>query len=252
MADNSRRMLDFHIERAKESMDAAGAYKIEVDRLMRYSGWHLLGHGADGRRPDDVRAGSLEPRPRRPEPVRRRRLVLRHVDGREPDVHDRRDRPAGGRPHGRDALRAAGAGMTDAGYRYPHRGDRRPTMHGGMPATRTTADARRRERATFAAIADHLIPAAAWHAVGGGRSLTDDRLAFVLRARPDLAEPLKAASGRSSALTSAERLDDPRRRADQPRGPPADDRRRATTPTSGVRELIGYPGQMALELRSWE
>jgi choline dehydrogenase-like flavoprotein len=43
MADNSRRMLDFHIERAKESMEAAGAYKIEVDRLMRYSGWHLLG-----------------------------------------------------------------------------------------------------------------------------------------------------------------------------------------------------------------
>jgi choline dehydrogenase-like flavoprotein len=43
MSDNSRRMLDFHIERATESMDAAGAYKIEVDRLMRYSGWHLLG-----------------------------------------------------------------------------------------------------------------------------------------------------------------------------------------------------------------
>ncbi|MEX2184239.1 MAG: GMC family oxidoreductase [Chloroflexota bacterium] len=43
MAENARRMLDFHIERAKESMDAAGAYKIEVDRLMRYSGWHLLG-----------------------------------------------------------------------------------------------------------------------------------------------------------------------------------------------------------------
>ena len=43
MADNSRRMLDFHIERATESMEAAGAYKVEVDRLMRYSGWHLLG-----------------------------------------------------------------------------------------------------------------------------------------------------------------------------------------------------------------
>ena len=43
MAENARRMLDFHIERATESMDAAGAYKIEVDRLMRYSGWHLLG-----------------------------------------------------------------------------------------------------------------------------------------------------------------------------------------------------------------
>ena len=52
MADNARRMLDFHIERAKESMDAAGAYKIEVDRLMRYSGWHLLGTARMG---DDPR-----------------------------------------------------------------------------------------------------------------------------------------------------------------------------------------------------
>ena len=43
MSDNTRRMLDFHIERAKESLIEAGAFKIEVDRLMRYSGWHLLG-----------------------------------------------------------------------------------------------------------------------------------------------------------------------------------------------------------------
>ena len=52
MSDNSRRMLDFHIERAKESMDAAGAYKIEVDRLMRYSGWHLLGTARMGDDPE--------------------------------------------------------------------------------------------------------------------------------------------------------------------------------------------------------
>jgi len=52
MADNARRMLDFHIERAKESMDAAGAYKIEVDRLMRYSGWHLLGTARMGDDPE--------------------------------------------------------------------------------------------------------------------------------------------------------------------------------------------------------
>jgi choline dehydrogenase-like flavoprotein len=43
MSENTRRMLDFHIERAKESLIEAGAFKIEVDRLMRYSGWHLLG-----------------------------------------------------------------------------------------------------------------------------------------------------------------------------------------------------------------
>jgi choline dehydrogenase-like flavoprotein len=57
MADNARRMLDFHIERAKESMDAAGAYKIEVDRLMRYSGWHLLGTARMG---DDPRTSVLD------------------------------------------------------------------------------------------------------------------------------------------------------------------------------------------------
>ena len=57
MSDNSRRMLDFHIERAKESMDAAGAYKIEVDRLMRYSGWHLLGTARMG---DDPKTSVLD------------------------------------------------------------------------------------------------------------------------------------------------------------------------------------------------
>ena len=139
MADNARRMLDFHIERAKESMEAAGAYKIEVDRLMRYSGWHLLGTARMG---DDPKTSVLDRWNRAhdvAEPVRRRRLVLRHVVGREPDVDDRRDRPAGGRPHGRDALRAAGAGMTqETGA---------PTdLEGGCrrrPATATTARARR-------------------------------------------------------------------------------------------------------------
>ena len=43
MGDNARKMLDFHIERATESLIEAGAHSIEVDRLMRYSGWHLLG-----------------------------------------------------------------------------------------------------------------------------------------------------------------------------------------------------------------
>ncbi len=43
MSENARKMLDFHIERATESLLEAGAHSIEVDRLMRYSGWHLLG-----------------------------------------------------------------------------------------------------------------------------------------------------------------------------------------------------------------
>ena len=55
MSENTRRMLDFHIERAKESLLEAGAFKIEVDRLMRYSGWHLLGTARMG----DDRATSV-------------------------------------------------------------------------------------------------------------------------------------------------------------------------------------------------
>jgi choline dehydrogenase-like flavoprotein len=43
VSDNSRKLLDFHIEKASESLAEAGADRIEADRLMRYSGWHLLG-----------------------------------------------------------------------------------------------------------------------------------------------------------------------------------------------------------------
>jgi choline dehydrogenase-like flavoprotein len=51
VSDNSRRLLDFHIEKASESLVEAGAHTIEVDRLMRYSGWHLLGTARMGRDP---------------------------------------------------------------------------------------------------------------------------------------------------------------------------------------------------------
>jgi len=63
MADNARRMLDFHIERATESLVEAGAYKIEVDRLMRYSGWHLLGTARMGGRSADLGPRPVEPGP---------------------------------------------------------------------------------------------------------------------------------------------------------------------------------------------
>lgn len=57
MSENSRRMLDFHIERATESLLEAGARTVEVDRLMRYSGWHLLGTARMG---DDPRTSVLD------------------------------------------------------------------------------------------------------------------------------------------------------------------------------------------------
>ena len=35
VSENSRRLLDFHIEKASQSLLEAGAYKVEVDRLIR-------------------------------------------------------------------------------------------------------------------------------------------------------------------------------------------------------------------------
>ncbi|MCZ1075629.1 GMC family oxidoreductase [Rhodococcus sp. A5(2022)] len=51
VSDNSRRLLDFHIARATESLKTAGAYDIATESLMRYSGWHLLGTARMGNDP---------------------------------------------------------------------------------------------------------------------------------------------------------------------------------------------------------
>jgi len=123
---------------------------------------------------------------------------------------------------------------------------------GGMPATsaaepNTSLD--ERERAVFAAIAESWIPAA--HGMPSAAEVVDaDRTTFVLRARPDLVEPLRAAlrnelgddaesrlSALASELTNLAALQ--------------------LTIVAGyytdrrVRELIGYPGQMAIEVKSW-
>jgi choline dehydrogenase-like flavoprotein len=42
-SDNTRAMLDFHVARAQEAHEAAGAQKTAVTRLMRDCGWHLMG-----------------------------------------------------------------------------------------------------------------------------------------------------------------------------------------------------------------
>ena len=107
------------------------------------------------------------------------------------------------------------------------------------------------ERATLAAVADRLIPAA--HGMPSAAEVVGEaRVRFVLNARPDLLEPLR------SALRPELGDDVESRLAVLGRAEPAvlyalqlvvvagyyTDR--------GVRERIGYPGQMALELRSWE
>src|ERR687896_2643149 len=76
-----------------------------------------------------------------------------------------------------------------------------PDVIGGMPATADLGEVAgvgeatglgADERATFAAIADHLIPAA--HGMpSAAEVVTDERLGSVLTSRPDLVEPLKAA-----------------------------------------------------------
>jgi hypothetical protein len=107
------------------------------------------------------------------------------------------------------------------------------------------------ERATLAAIADRLIPAA--HGMpSAAEVLGDERLRFVLNARPDLIEPLRTALRHELGDDVQDRLDALGR--DDPSALGAlqlvvvagyyTDKR--------VRELIEYPGQMALEIRSWE
>lgn len=131
-------------------------------------------------------------------------------------------------------------------------------LTGGMPVTPSSGDredplagideaARRR----LAEIADHLIPEA--HGMPSAGSIVDEaRLGFVLRSRPDLAEPLAAALRPELGDDVAARLDTlARDEATQLAalqlaivGGYYTDKR--------VRELIGYPGQMAIEVRSWE
>lgn len=53
VSENSRRLLDFNIARAVESLQAAGAYDVATESLMRYSGWHLLGTARMGEDPSD-------------------------------------------------------------------------------------------------------------------------------------------------------------------------------------------------------
>jgi choline dehydrogenase-like flavoprotein len=43
MSENSQRLLAFHLARAKESFEAAGANEVVIAPLIRETGWHILG-----------------------------------------------------------------------------------------------------------------------------------------------------------------------------------------------------------------
>jgi hypothetical protein len=107
------------------------------------------------------------------------------------------------------------------------------------------------DRATFAAVADRLIPAA--HGMpSAGDVVGDERLRFVLNARPDLVDAVRAA-------LRPELGDDPQARLDAlGRDEPANLGALQLAIVAGyytdadVRARIGYPGQEALTLRSWD
>jgi hypothetical protein len=125
---------------------------------------------------------------------------------------------------------------------------------GGMPATAGAGDVAAIDRAdldTFSAIADQLIPAA--HGMPSAAEIvTPDRLRFVLTSRPDLVEPLRAAVRLELGANVVERL------AILERSEPQNLAALQLVVVGGyytdkrVRELIGYPGQMAIPVRSWE
>jgi hypothetical protein len=144
---------------------------------------------------------------------------------------------------------------THAGAPDPRATGAPTDLIGGMPATEASSagpaatdpraalhgDARR----TLAAVADHLIPEA--HGMPSAADvLTDERLGFVLGARPDLVEPLVRALRPGLGDDVAARLE--RLASEEPTelsalqlvivaGYYSDGR---------VRELIGYPGQLAI------
>lgn len=106
-------------------------------------------------------------------------------------------------------------------------------------------------RRTFAAIAAHLIPAA--HDMPSAADVVDEaRLAFVLRARPDLSGPFLQALDPDLGDDVDARL------ATLARDEPAALAALQLVLVGGyytdksVRERIGYPGQEAIEVRSWE
>ncbi len=52
-SENTSKMIDFHVARAVEAHEAAGATSISTTKLMRDCGWHLLGTAKMGSDPTD-------------------------------------------------------------------------------------------------------------------------------------------------------------------------------------------------------
>ena len=187
MADNARRMLDFHIG-AKKSMEAAGAYKIDVDRLMRYSGWHLLGTARMG---DDPTTSVLD-RWNRAHDVANLYVVDGSCSVTSSGVNPTSTIVA-------IALRAAD-------HMIETRFEQQVRMSADTSTSRDDAPLDAAERATLAAVAHQLIPAAG-DMPSAADVLDDASLRFVLNQRPDLLAPLRAALRPELGDDVAARLD---------------------------------------------
>lgn len=107
------------------------------------------------------------------------------------------------------------------------------------------------ERATLSAVADRLIPAA--HGMPSAADiLTDERLRFVMTARPDLIGPIRVALRAELGNDAQARLDALGRDDPQALGALQLAIVAGYYTDKRVRELIGYPGQEALTIRTWE
>src|SRR5439155_16256201 len=82
--------------------------------------------------------------------------------------------------------------------------------------------------------------------------LTDDRLRFVLAARPDLAAPLAASLRAELGDDTTARLERLGREEPAELGALQLVIVAAYYTDPGVRDLIGYPGQLAIEVKAWQ
>ena len=106
-------------------------------------------------------------------------------------------------------------------------------------------------RHTLSSVADLLIPAA--HGMpSAGDVIGDARLRFVLKSRPDLAEPLLAALRPDLGDEPARRLESLERDEPEHHAALLQAVVFAYYTDRGVRERLGYPGQLAKELYSWK
>ncbi len=124
------------------------------------------------------------------------------------------------------------------------------TVERAHPVADPLADLDGQARTVLLAIAEHLIPAA--HGMPSAAAVVnDDRVRFVLTSRPDLVEPLRAALRPEVGEDVEARLDA------LGRAEPATLAAlqlvivAAYYTDRNVRELVGYNGQEAIEVKSW-